>query len=219
MNEKTSSGIALLPTGNNNGSVQFFMIKSKRIVTRDKFVVLPNIPDAIVVQMNDIARGEIKGSNVASSDKDDNDSPAASVPSHEIPTIHDEAKNRVAAADDQSPIDSASHSADTPDPVVEPDQQASTPVDVSPSFDDSSPSSEPTSVSPESSEPAPRSDRHGYRRFLYAFSMRARTALQSYSESVPEAIRLEIEQLHQKGVFEPTWASSDSMQLFREREV
>jgi hypothetical protein len=170
---------------------------------------LPNIPDAIVAQMNDIARGEMKCSNILPFD--DNASTATSAPSHdpieEIPTIHDEA-DRVAAADDLPFIDSATAEADTadhtPDSVTEPDQQASSPVDVPPSSDDSSPSSEPTPASPESSEPAPRSDRHGYRRFLYAFSARARTALQSYSESVREAIRLEIEQLHQKGVFEPT---------------
>jgi hypothetical protein len=103
MNEKTSSGIALLPTGNANG----FMLKSKRVVIRDKFVVLPNIPDTIVVQMNYIARGEMQGSNIISSDdKDDNNSSATSAPSHEIPTIHDEA-DRVAAADDLPLIDSA----------------------------------------------------------------------------------------------------------------
>jgi hypothetical protein len=114
MSERTNSEIALLPTGNANGSVQFFMLKSKRVVIRDKFVVLPNIPDAIVAQMNDIARGEVKCSNIVPFD--DNASTATSAPSHdpieEIPTIHDEA-DRVAAADDLPFIDSATAEADT----------------------------------------------------------------------------------------------------------
>jgi hypothetical protein len=50
MSERTNSGIALLPTGNANGSVQFFMLKSKGVVIRDKFVFCPISPMRLLLR-------------------------------------------------------------------------------------------------------------------------------------------------------------------------
>jgi hypothetical protein len=57
--------LRLPPTGNANGSVHFFLLKTRRVVVRDKFIVIEKIPDAIVARINDIARGEMKATSLA----------------------------------------------------------------------------------------------------------------------------------------------------------
>jgi hypothetical protein len=97
MKERTASGIALLPTGNANGSVHFFLLKTRRVVVRDKFIVIQRIPEAITAMINDIARGEtsnVTGSNINSSAID-----GPAVAQEGAGGIYEEAA-RVAANDD-----------------------------------------------------------------------------------------------------------------------
>jgi hypothetical protein len=54
LQERTESCIALLPTGNQNGSVKFFSIKSERIITHERWRVM-KISDEVIQRMNLIA--------------------------------------------------------------------------------------------------------------------------------------------------------------------
>ena len=54
MESRTDGGIALLQAGNLQGSVKFFSLNSKRIVTRDKWTSLP-IPENVINYMNKLA--------------------------------------------------------------------------------------------------------------------------------------------------------------------
>jgi hypothetical protein len=40
LNERTESCLALLPTGNQNGAVKFFSIRSQRIITRERWRII-----------------------------------------------------------------------------------------------------------------------------------------------------------------------------------
>jgi hypothetical protein len=48
---RTEGAIALLPVGNITGSVKFFKLSTRSIITRDKFTVLP-MPDTVISYMN-----------------------------------------------------------------------------------------------------------------------------------------------------------------------
>jgi hypothetical protein len=48
---RTEGAIALLPLGNITGSVKFFKLSTRSIITRDKFTVLP-MPDTVISYMN-----------------------------------------------------------------------------------------------------------------------------------------------------------------------
>ncbi len=48
---RTEGAIALLSVGNINGSVKFFKLSTRSIITRDKFTMLP-MPDTVVSYIN-----------------------------------------------------------------------------------------------------------------------------------------------------------------------
>ena len=54
LNERTESCLALLPTGNQNGSVKFFSIRSQRIITRERWRIV-KITSEVIQQINIIA--------------------------------------------------------------------------------------------------------------------------------------------------------------------
>ena len=56
---RTEGAIALLPVGNINGSVKFFKLSTRSIITRDKFTVLP-MPDNVITYMNAFAGAQTR---------------------------------------------------------------------------------------------------------------------------------------------------------------
>ena len=57
MTSRTEGGIALMSTGNLQGSVLFFSLKSKRIVTRDSWTALP-MPSEVIEYLNNLAKDD-----------------------------------------------------------------------------------------------------------------------------------------------------------------
>jgi hypothetical protein len=57
MLERTNSAIALLPTGNINSSIKFFLFKNQSIVTRERWTTI-EIPDMAVRALNTITLEE-----------------------------------------------------------------------------------------------------------------------------------------------------------------
>jgi hypothetical protein len=54
MRSRTEDCVAMLPTGNRTGSVRMLSLATGRIVTRDKFKILP-MPESVISTMNDMA--------------------------------------------------------------------------------------------------------------------------------------------------------------------
>jgi len=51
MSPRTQGAIALLPTGNLAGSVNFYSLNSKRVITRDHWTEL-SMPDVVIDHLN-----------------------------------------------------------------------------------------------------------------------------------------------------------------------
>jgi hypothetical protein len=60
MQARTESCIALCPVGNLQGSVKFYNLATKAVVTRDAWKVLP-VPDAVIKELNSMASAELSG--------------------------------------------------------------------------------------------------------------------------------------------------------------
>jgi hypothetical protein len=52
---RTEGAIALLPTGNLQGPVRFFVLETKVYVTRNQFVILP-IPNEEISKLDELAK-------------------------------------------------------------------------------------------------------------------------------------------------------------------
>jgi hypothetical protein len=57
MSERSNGCIALLPCGNATGTVMFYHLATKRVISRDKWVALP-MPDSVINFLNDLAAAE-----------------------------------------------------------------------------------------------------------------------------------------------------------------
>jgi hypothetical protein len=57
MSERSNGCIALLPCGNASGTVMFYHLATKRVISRDKWVALP-MPDSVINFLNDLAAAE-----------------------------------------------------------------------------------------------------------------------------------------------------------------
>jgi hypothetical protein len=79
MDLRSTGCIALLPTGNKNGSVLFYSLATEKLLTRDHWTPLPT-PEEVVQQMKLIHDKEIKRRSPTST----SDS-SAPLPAHQIP--------------------------------------------------------------------------------------------------------------------------------------
>jgi hypothetical protein len=60
MAPRTDGAIALMPTGNMQGSVKFYSLSTNRIITRDHWIVLP-VPQLVIDHMNYLAQKHSDG--------------------------------------------------------------------------------------------------------------------------------------------------------------
>jgi len=58
--QRTAAAISLMPTGNLQGSVKFFQLKTQKVITRDRWVKLP-MPNIVIDYLNSLADNETKG--------------------------------------------------------------------------------------------------------------------------------------------------------------
>ena len=70
--ERTTSAIALYPTGNLQGSWRFLDLKTMKVVARDQYTVLPT-PSVVIDRMNAAAAGENGDANFEDDFMDDDD--------------------------------------------------------------------------------------------------------------------------------------------------
>ncbi len=61
MEPRTEAGIALGCTGNRQGSAKFYLLTSRRVVTRDQWTALP-CPDSVIEHMNSLCTASKRGS-------------------------------------------------------------------------------------------------------------------------------------------------------------
>jgi hypothetical protein len=217
LQSRTNGAIALLPTGNLQGSVKFYSLATGGVITRDHFKIIP-MPDEVIAHMNTLAEKDKQykrdvvvqyGSNmleVQENQQEDEDEEVENIENFEDPPTRTEPTG-VAENIDLDPDLEREFQGE----VVQADQSTTTvdqqPQDAEKENEIISPSITPEIASLETAEKRYNTREAKKRKddlyYHYGFVITVKKGIQLYGENAKDAIKVELKQLHDKQSWMP----------------